>query len=185
MGTTTSRVIINILSTGGGGSPPEEDPTNAEELYFPSAYESLDFFVEFEFLIEETTEPDEEEGGEAEVVTFPASTVETTFDFDAYNITYTSINDYTFRIEGPILNVFQDQFYQFVLPDLSTPQLPFDTEEEFLSLIKYQKPASNTIEFEYDFLVNNTFDVSVYQIIVWRFQTAVNNIANLVSKGLK
>jgi len=184
--TTTSRVIINITDTAGGGSPPIPDPENSDEdaLYLPTAYESVNFYVEFEFLIEETTESQNEDGN-TEVQTFPATSVESDFNFDQYNITYSLINDYTVRLEGPIQNTFPDQFYQFVLPDLSTPVLPPDTEEEFFSLIKYQKPANNSVELVYDFLVNGGLNVNVNHIIVWRFQSAVNNIQTLVSKGLR
>lgn len=181
--TTTTRVIINITDTSGGGSPPTADPENEEEIYLPTAYEAVDFFVEFEFLIEETTESQNEDGN-TEVQTFPATSVETDFDFDQYNIAFTKINDYKVRIEGPINNAFPDQSYQFVLPDMTTPILPFDTQEEFYSLIKYEKPAKNFVELEYDFLVNDSFDVSIFHIIVWRYQTAVNNINNLVQRGL-
>lgn len=180
---TGTRVIINITDTSGGGSPPVPDPGNEDEIYLPTAYEAVAFFVEFEFLIEETT-TDNNESGNIEVETFPANSVETDFDFGQYNITYTKLTDNKVRIEGPILNAFTDQFYQFVLPDGSTPILPFDTQEEFYSLIKYQKPANNSVELEYEFLINNQYDVSVFHIIVWRYQTAVNNIENLVQQGL-
>jgi len=183
MATTSTRVIINITATGGGGTPPVPDPENEEEIYLPTAYEAVAFFVEFEFLIEETTESQNEDGN-TEVQTFPATSVETDFDFDQYNITYTKLTDNKVRIEGPIRNAFLDQFYQFVLPDMSTPILPPDTQEEFYSLIKYQKPANNSVELEYEFLVNNQYTVSVFHIIVWRYQTAVNNIQNLVQRGL-
>ena len=174
------EVIINILDTGGGGGPPVSDP-DGEGLYLPDAYEATAFFAIIEFLIQETiVDP---ETLEESVIITPASSVTSDFDFESYNITYTQINANTIRIDGPILNVFTDQYYQFVLPDLSTPILPFDTEEEFYSLIKYQKPASNTILFEYSFLVNDLYDTAVYQWINWKYETAVNNIQALASKG--
>lgn len=178
----STRVIINILETGGGGSPPETDPAG-EGLYLPNAYEATPFFAVFEFLIEETiVDP---ESGEETVNLFPATTVTSDFNFEFYNITFTKINNHTVRIDGPIFNVFQDQFYQFVLPDLTTPILPFDTEDEFLSLIRYKKPSSNQILFEYTFKVNETFDVTVFQWIIWLFNTAINNIDALIARGLK
>lgn len=178
----TTQVIIEILGSGGGGSPPVSDPDGVG-LYLPSAYEATEFFAVVQFLIEETEiDPITEE--ETVTVT-PASSVESDFPFSFYNITYTNINDSTIRIDGPILNVFQDQFYQFVLPDLTTPVLPFNTEEEFLSLIKYQKPSNNTILFEYEFLINEQYDTEVYQWINWKYETAVGNIENLVLQGLK
>lgn len=183
----TTRVLINILDTGGGEDPPIPNAENRNEQYLPTTYEAVDFFVEFEFLVEETILPDQVNEGtveEEEVRVEPAVSVKTEFPFEQYNITFTEINNFTFRLEGPIFNVFTDQFYQFVLPDMSTPILPFDTQQQFYSLIKYQKPAKNSTELKYDFLINNTIDTSIYQIIVWRYQTAVNNIQNLVSKGL-
>jgi hypothetical protein len=175
------EVIINILETGGGGSPPASDP--GEGLYLPDAYEATTFYAIVEFLIQTTTvDPLTEE---ETIETVPATSVTSDFDFEAYNITYTQINDYTIRIDGPILNVFNDQYYQFVLPDLTTPILPFNTEEEFLSLIRYQKPSVNTTLFTYSFLVNESYETAVYQWINWLYDSAVGNIEDLVSRGLK
>jgi hypothetical protein len=178
----STRVIINVLETGGGGDPPDQDPAGAG-LYLPTAYEATPFFAVFEFLIEETIiDPVTNE----EIINvYPATKVTTNFNFSQYSITYTQINANTSRIDGPVLNAFPDQFYQFVLPDLSTPILPFDTEEDFLSLIRYKKPSANQILLEYTFEVNDTFNVSVFQWIIWLFVTAVNNIDALVARGLK
>lgn len=183
----TTQVIINVTDYSGGGSPPASDPEGAG-LYLPSAYEATPFFAIVEFLIETVTiDP---QTGEETVILTPASSVTSDFDFETYNMTYTQINNYTIRIDGPILNVFTDQFYQFAVPDdttpipnITTPILPFDTDVEFYSVIKYQKPSVNTVLFNYTFLVNNTFNTVVYQWINWRFDTAVNNIRNLASKG--
>jgi hypothetical protein len=176
----TTELIINVTDYSGGGSPPGSDPAGAG-LYLPDAYEATAFFAVIEFLIQETIiDP---ETGEETITVTPVSSVTSDFDFAAYNMTYTQINNYTVRLDGPILNVFTDQYYQFVLSDMSTPILPFDTEEEFYSLIKYQKPSANTILFEYSFLVDEVFDTAVYQWINWKYETAVNNITSLSTKG--
>jgi len=183
----TTRVIINILETGGGGAPDSIDP-ESEDLYLPSAYEATPFYAIIEFLIEETTVINQESGEEITTVT-PAFNVTSDFDFANYGMTFTKINDSTVRLDGSVINVFTDQFYKFVLPDLTTPILPFNTETEFLSLIEYNMPANNNILFDYEFKVYQTattfLDTTVYQWIVWKFESAVANIAALVAKGLK
>lgn len=182
----TRQVIINILETGGGGTPPESDPVGVG-LYLPDAYEGTPFFAVVEFLFEEIIiDPETEE--ETVIITIP-NDVTSDFDFENFGLEFTKVNVNTVRIEGSIINVFLDQFYRFVLPDLTTPILPFDTEEEFLSLIEYKKPSSNTVLFEYTFKVFDsptTFEeVSVFQWINWLFTSAVANIDALVAKGLK
>jgi hypothetical protein len=177
----TTEVIIEVLDYGGGGTPPESDPAG-EGLYLPGAYEATPFFAIIEFSLQETViDPITLD----EVVTITtASSVTSDFDFNSYGITYTDINDSTIRLDGPILNVFPDQFYRFVLPDLSTPVLPFNTEEEFLSLIEYQKPSANSTLFQYTFLIDEVYPATVNQWINWTYDSAVGNIESLILRGL-
>lgn len=182
MTTSTTRAIINVIDSGGGGNPPAFGENGSGDLYLPEVYEAVYFFVEFEFLIETTTE--DPETSETTVSTSPASTVSTEFDFDLYGLTYTEIDNNTVKIEGPISNVFLDQFYQFVLPDMTEPVLPFDTDVPYYSLIKYQKPSVNQVLFEYDFLVNNTYNTIVNQWVHWSFETAKQNIEYTIPRGL-
>jgi hypothetical protein len=179
-------IIINILETGGGGSPPSSDPTDPG-LYLPDAYESTPFYAIAEFQFQEITiNPETLE--EIVILTNPFN-VTSNFNFAQYGMTLTKINDYTVRVDGPVVNAFPSQYYQFVLPDLTTPILSFNTEEEFLSLIRYQMPSSVTILLSYAFKVysdSSTFTVApVNQWINWLFQSAVNNINALIIKGLK
>jgi hypothetical protein len=179
-------VIINILETGGGGSPPISDPTEGG-LYLPDAYETLPFYAIAEFQFQEIT-VDPETLEETITLSNP-SDVTSDFNFSQYGMTLTKINAYTVRIDGPVVDAFPSQYYQFVLPDLTTPILPFNTEEEFLSLIRYQMPSSVTILLEYAFKVYSSpsnFTVApVNQWINWLFQSAVNNIDALIIKGLE
>lgn len=184
----TKEVIINILDTGGGGSPPEADPEE-DGLYLPDAFEGIFFFAEIEFLFEETiVDPETQE--ETSIITTPFA-VESDFDFANFGLTFTKVDDSDniVRIEGGAINVFLDQFYEFVLPDLSTAVLPPNTDVDFFSLIKYQKPGSNTTLFEYKFKVyenaNSFIEVSVFQTIIWRFDSAAANIDAIVARGIK
>lgn len=182
---TTRRAIINVIDTEGGGNPPpplfppgEEDA----DLYLPDVYEETEFYVEFEFLIEETTESGNEDGT-TEVQIYPASTVETDFDFSVYGLIYTQLNSNTVRLDGPVQDVFLDQFYQFVLPDMSEPILPFDTSVPYYSLIKYQEPGDKLVRLEYEFEVDG-LATTVYHWVHWSFETAKQNIEYTIPRGL-
>lgn len=180
---STRRVVINILQSSGGGTPPPPlfEPDELD-LYLPNAYEETEFFVVFEFLIEETTTSQNEDGN-VEVRIYPATNVDTTFDFSQYNITYTKINDNTIRLDGPVRDAFPDQYYQFVLPDMSEPILPFDTDEVYYSLIKYQEPSNKLVRLEYGFSVD-TFSPTVYHWIYWSFESAKQNIEYTIERGI-
>lgn len=176
------EVVINILETGGGGSPPDSDPT-VEGLYLPDAYEATPFFAVVQFLIRTTIiDPETLEETFTEE---PASSVTSSFNFAQYGITYSNVDASTIRLDGPVVNAFTDQYYQFVLPDMSTPILPPNTTTPFYSLIKYSPPANKTILLTYTFTVNNSYDVVVNQFINWLYESAVGNIDNLVSRGIK
>lgn len=124
------------------------------------------------------------------------------FNWANYGITYTKINNYTMKLEGPVTNVFQDQYYQFSLTDYTSQILPYNTNLPFWSLNKYEKPNPVLIEFQYPLSVtippdptgggtgvpgttNTTENVSLHQWVFWRYQTAIDNIAYLRTKGLK
>jgi hypothetical protein len=178
----SSRVIINVTETGGGGDPPGNDPLG-DGLYLPSTYDGVPFYVIFEFLIEETTiDPLTEL---ETTITFPATTVTSGFNWEQYDIIYSKVNNYTVRLDGPVRNAFPDQYYRFAMPDGSLQILPFDTTQEFYSLIQYQMPVSQSILLSYPFSVNMIYDPSVFHWVVWEFQSAVSNIDALVAKGIK
>lgn len=191
---TTRRAIVNVIEKVGGGNPPpplfppsEED----EDSYLPDIYEKTDFYIVFEFLIEQTTESLNEDGN-TEVEIYPATTVITNFDFDYYGLTYTQINSNTIRLEGAAENVFPDEYYKFVLPDeendegirpLKTEILPFDTSVPYYSLIEYKEPNNKLVRLEYQFIVDGLSTV-VYHWIHWSFDTAKESIEYTISQGL-
>ncbi len=135
----------------------------------------------------------------------------TNYDWASHGLTYTKINNYTMKLEGPVTNVFADQYYEFSMPDYTSQILPFNHETPFWSLNKYQKPNPIMIEFLYPLTVtippdpmggigpdglpivptppglgsNTVEQVDLHQWVIWRYQTAINNIAYLRTKGLK
>lgn len=123
----------------------------------------------------------------------------TSFDWASHGLTYTKINGYTMKLEGPVTNVFADQYYEFSMPDYSSQILPFNHETAFWSLNRYEKPNPVLVEFLYPLTItippdplalvpavgNTVEQVDLHQWVFWRYQTAINNIAYLRTKGLK
>jgi hypothetical protein len=123
----------------------------------------------------------------------------TSFVWANHGLTYTKINGHTFKLEGPVTNVFLDQYYEFSLTDYSSQILPFNTTTSFWSLNRYEKPNPVLTEFLYPLTitippdpnalipsVNNTVEqVDLHQWVVWRYQTAIDNILYLKTQGLK
>jgi len=186
---TTTTITLNIIETQGGGSPPSLTPSNEEDLYLPSAFEGLPFYVIFEFIIVETEEIGD---GSSSSITVTPTDIQSDFNFEEYGVTFTNNYDgfsNRVRLDGPFSNAFPDQYYQFVLPDLSTPILPFDTEVEYLSLIKYNAPSQFVNTLEYIFNVYDGpsvfYATEVFENIVWRYESAKSNIDTVISKGLK
>ena len=178
-----------------------EDPLESN-LILPSAYEILDDFsidITFEGMYpNETTSVDPLTGLSSTTITYDyswATNVTSSFAWSDYGITFSKPNAYTVRLEGPGINAFPDQYYKFVLPDLTEAILPADTEVPFYSLTKYNKPAANYVMKTYPFVVTRpvsygsgsttTENVSMDHWFYWRYQVAVANIASIRSRSLK
>lgn len=177
------------------------DPLESN-LTLPSAYEILDNFsidITFEGMYEQITSIVDPTTGmmstNTDYVYENAVNVTSSFDWSEFGLTFSKPNAYTVRLTGPGINVFPDQYYKFVLPDLSEVVLPADTEVPFYSLIKYNKPAANYVMKTYPFVVTRpvsygsssteTENVSMDQWFYWRYQVAVANIASIRSRSLK
>ena len=75
--------------------------------------------------------------------------------------------------------------------DRTLQVLPPDTAQEFKALVNYEMPSPVTQNNRYLFNVtgpgelgNVTLQFDVGQWIVWKYQTAVDNINSLVSQGV-
>ena len=180
--------ITQIASSGFSG-PSAGDG----EATLPDAYELVDTFsvdVKFEGEYEDLTDPLNPTYTYAD-----ATNVTSTFNWSQYNLTMTKLNAYTVRITGPANNVFTDQYYKFVLPDLSQVVLPADTTEPFLSLIKYHKPANNSVTVSYPLSVTipvsygsgstTTESTTLSHTFWWSVNVAKANIARLKTQGLR
>jgi hypothetical protein len=117
------------------------------------------------------------------------------FDFAAHGITATKLNAYTYRLAGTYTNAFADEYYNFVLRDMSQQVLLPNTTVDFLALIQYHMPNPTTQRNTYNFTVtlpqaygvptpteDKTF--TMYQWIAWYYPPAVTNVQNLVARGV-
>lgn len=165
-----------------------------DQTYVNSAYEFVDSFsidLKFEGEYVDNTDPLNP------VYTYAnATNVTSTFNWSQYGITYSKPNVYTVRLVGPAINVFDNQYYKFVKPDLSQVILDANTTEPFLSLIKYQMPSPTTTMKTYPFSVTipadpilggspTTESVDMKQWFYWSVAVAKANIARLKTQGLR
>lgn len=191
---------ITQISSSGFTGPDAGDGS----VTLHSSYESVDNFVvdiTFEGMYEVITpgEIDPLTGlPGADVITYVyqnATDVTSTFNWSAYGMTMTKPNAYTIRISGPSREVFPDQYYKFVLPDLTQQILPSDTTVPFYSIIKYHKPASNSVALTYpiDVTIPSTYgsgstvveSTSLSHTHWWSVAVASANIARLKTQGLR
>lgn len=178
-----------------------EDPLESN-LTLPSAYEIIDDFsvdITFEGMYpNEVITTDPLTGDTSTTITYDysfATNVTSSFNWSEIGLTFSKPNAYTVRLSGPGIDVFLDQYYRFVLPDLTESILPPDTTVPFYSLTKYNKPAANYVMKTYPFVVTRPVsyggtpteneNVSMDQWFYWRYQVAVANIASIRSRSLK
>ena len=156
--------------------------TAAPNLYIPTIYGGQTISIDIGFNIVYPIMP---EGN----VTAPATSVTALYDFASKGINVTYLGNVV-RLSGTYSSTFDGEYYQFVLDDGSLEVLPPDTTEEFKALVRYEMPNPVTQNNQYTFSVtgpgetgNVTLQANVGQWIVWRYQTAVNNIGSLRVRG--
>lgn len=189
---TVKIATANITGYGGVSPDPRDQVIETgsaadQAKYIPSLYEGETTSIDVIFTVEYTDEAGTVLG------TSNASNVSTTFNFTQYGMTATKVNNYTLRIAGTYSNAFSDQYYRFVLDDMSLVLLPPTTTVKFKALVEYNKPNIVQIENNYettvrapdDFggVVESNISYTFKQWIVWRYQSAIAAITSLVAQG--
>jgi hypothetical protein len=160
----------------------------ANTAYIPSIYQGTTFSVDLTFNIKYLVFGSIEQ-------TLPAESVTSLFDFNVHGITTTYLSSNVIRLSGTYANAFTDEFYNFVLKDMSQAILLPTTEEDFLALVEYNMPNPVTIENKYNFeavgrvLYSSPTPTTIYtgnisQWIVWKYPPTVTTILDLVSRGV-
>ena len=184
---TVSGDELNFLIDGETGIVPA--------TYLPTVYEAVPFSVDLKFEGEylDTTDP----LADPPVYTYlDATNNASTYNWAALGLTYTKLTNSTCRISGSHLNPFPDQFYRFVLPDMSLQVLPANTTTPFYSLEKYQMPSPVSIMKSMTISVTippdpllgglpTTEVVTLDQWVHWSYPTAVAAIASARARGLR
>jgi len=174
---------LNFLIDGETGAVPD--------TYIPTVYEAIPFSIDLYFQGKYPSVED------PLVFTYADATNNTsTFNWASLGLTYTKLTASTCRISGSHQNPFPDQFYRFVLPDLSLEVLPGDTTKEFYSIEKYQMPSPVSVMKSMTINVTIPPDpilgtgggvqtVTMDQWVHWYYPSAVAAIAAARARGLK
>jgi hypothetical protein len=159
--------------------------------YLPTVFEETSFSIDLTFDGKYSSGT-----GGSSFTYLPATNNTSSFNWSSVGLTYTKISASVARISGPIISPFSDQYYRFVLPDLSLQVLPRDTTVPFFSLERYHMPSPVSIMKTYTIDVTipadpidggseTTETISLYQWVHWSYSTAVAAIASVRSRGLK
>ena len=196
---TVSRNLVISKSNLTGFSAVSPDPLDiltqegfedlAANTYISSVYQGATISVDLEFKVRYIGALDVEEG------ILPATSVTSNYDFTTHGITTAFISSNLLRISGTYANVFSNEYYNFVLNDMSTIQLPATTQVDFLALIEYNMPNPVTVDKEYTFSVVARTDFSsptptssiagqMNQWVVWNYAPTVSSILSLVAQGV-
>jgi len=196
---TVSRNLVITKSNLIGFSAVSPDPLDvltqegfgdlAANTYISSIYQGATISVDLEFKVRYLGALDVEEG------ILPATSVTSNYDFTTHGITAAFISNNLLRISGTYSNAFNDEYYNFVLKDMTTAQLPASTQVDFLALIEYNMPNPVTIDKEYTFSAVARTDFSsptptssisgqMNQWVVWNYAPATSSILSLVAQGV-
>jgi hypothetical protein len=132
-------------------------------------------------------------GGEGEPTYEPATITKlVSVESDIAGITFTKVGD-IIRISGSATGVFTDSYYQFIMKDKSLKILPVDTEEPYLSIVKWSPPSiKQKLDVPYNIKIKYTSTsilteteetVTILQDIYWSYPPAVAGFKALLAKG--
>jgi hypothetical protein len=174
---------LNFIIDGETGVVPD--------TYMPTVYEAIPFSIDLYFQGKYADPLD------PMVYTYAdATNNSSTYNWAALGLTYTKLTNSTCRISGSHQNPFPDQFYRFVLPDLSLAVLPGNTTTEFFSLEKYQMPSPVSVMKSMTISVTIPPDptlgtgggvqtVTMDQWVHWSYPSAVAAIAAARARGIR
>ena len=176
---------LAIITDPEGGSLPEPGVT-----YLPTIYAGTTYSIDLQFTVKYYDPIDPR----VLLGTSLANNVTTTFNFAQFGMSATKINASTYRISGLYSNAFPDEYYRFKMKDNTLSVLPANTTEDFLALVEYNMPQPVTTMKEMLFNVsapatfngspNINWPFTMYQWVVWRYQSAVASVQSLVSRGI-
>lgn len=101
------------------------------------------------------------------------------------------------EVSGASFNVFPDQVYQFLMPDLSVKQLDPNTTEDFISVVKWVPPSTKyrVVSHKFSVLINYSetttgsvnrsaiLTLVMPQAIRWEYSSGVNGFRQVLAKS--
>lgn len=178
IGTQTSADFFEVVSIEETAPPT-----------FSGKYEGNEFAVEIGLTISVPVDEND----------IPLAIVEL-IDFELYDYSVDCIGYSAKKVEdvievnGASLNVFTDQIYEFLMPDLSVKTLDANTTEDFISLVKWNPPSTKvrSISHKFTIIANYTEDsvsrsailtLVMPQTIRWNYSSGIASFRQLLAKS--
>jgi hypothetical protein len=100
----------------------------------------------------------------------------------------------TIEVTGSATLVFTDAVYQFLMPDLTVRQLPLDTTEDFISIVRWQPPNTKIRTITHQFTISTSYvengvnrnailTLVIPQTIQWNFNSGVQSFRQILSRS--
>lgn len=154
-------------------------------FYLDSAYQGSTISVNLGFTVQEP-------GLLNSIETFPVISVTPTFT-NINGLVPTILSSSSVRISGTIINVFGDEYYNFLMRTLQTRTLPAINSEDYLALIEYHPPATKEVLRNYGFTVvygpgsalspGGSLTVTMSQYIYWNYYVSLNTFQTTLATG--
>jgi hypothetical protein len=159
------------------GLTPEE-----QESFFPSIVQNQPFFIDC--LVQSFILQDEEilfKNIQSVNVTFP--------DYQSLELEIIDDNplNYVVRIIGNLENLFPGEIFQFLMKNRTIKILPVDSEENWLSIVRWGIPPIRKIILTYNFSIideeNQQTNITFQQNAYWRFDQSLIDFQQVLAKS--
>jgi len=172
---------ITAAESGGTGGPPQ--------TLIPSVYQGNTYSVKISF---EGPNPLDPPGTETPTYV-NATNVSCSTDVSAYGLSIVKTSANSLVLSGTATNVFENEYYQFLLKNLQLAVLPAINNSEYLSVVRYNPPTTKETSKAYSVTVTYpgptetpiVESVNLEQYFYWNYTVSIAAFTQAVSKGTK
>lgn len=166
--------------------PPDEESEAGADI--PSIYANTDinFDITFSYEVIVESEP-------PQIITAPIIEIELLEELPLDGAVFTVVSSDTINISGRSTGLFIDEIFRFLFADKSEKDLLPDNTEDWLSIIKWQKPSKIEELISYKLRVHyganlpiipaGIADIDLTQFAYWNFEPSLAVFKDLVDES--
>jgi hypothetical protein len=170
------------------GGPGGESSGGPPQTLIQSVYQGSTYSVKISFKGPNPLDPP----GTENPTYVDATDVSCSTNVTPYGLSIVKTSPNSLVLSGTATNVFDNEYYAFLLKNLQVVVLPAINNEEYLSVVKYNVPdtketsKSYSVTVTYPDVTGSIIEtVNLQQYFYWNYSVSLATFSQTVSKGIK